>query len=285
MYLKALIQNTPWMKEILPEQRRQILESIYKLWILYLDSWRIRRKFWDRIDNIISQKEEQERRTREMRKREEQLARKFSSHDLLRVLSKHPEITDFFYHLTTEEVDSIDDSIQIWDLIDLIAILLTEWDDRKENYRRWWDIEILKHPFHAEYIPQIFDWSRNEQDNCHDNEYHNSEILDGKKHKFILIELNGRVLGHIKLNWEDTFLSYVDSRDSHWRIRLVKGGIYSISGYSKIVRKRVREQDVNYVKKLYSLKVRFLRFSDIPEVRRKIDEHVWRISQRNKIYF
>lgn len=103
---------------------------------------------------------------------------------------------------------------------------------------------------------------------------------------YILVELNGVIIGHIKLKWQKTFLSYVNAKDSDGNISLIKWWIYWISyRYVDLLDNRVADIDnYNYVFQTKEFHLFFKEISKFWKFSEKLEEHIERIWEKENIY-
>ena len=121
------------------------------------------------------------------------------------------------------------------------------------------------------------------QGNCRDNEEINNRIFTWELKKFIILKVNWTILWHIKLKWENTFISYSDKK--LWASSLNKWWIYTVDNYKEICKsKRVKDQYI-YVCNLESMNVNFLRQSEIENFDTKVENHLSNIEQSEVIEY
>lgn len=125
---------------------------------------------------------------------------------------------------------------------------------------------------------------------CRDTNSYNHQILTDAQNieiPFMLVEINSEIVGHIKLKWEKTFLSYVNAKDKNWNITLIKGGIYSIwKIYENIITEnRIDDFDKhNYIISLDKLSIDFEEISKFWYFSKKLEWHLERIWEKENIY-
>jgi len=120
---------------------------------------------------------------------------------------------------------------------------------------------------------------------CDENELINEAIFMWESNDFIAIEVDGVIIGHVKLKGEDTFISYVDSIDSKGNISLIKGGIYTLGNWNEITSIKIpATSEEVYVYRAQELDVNFLRLSLYENIDELMDNFKKQIKQHKLVY-
>ena len=113
----------------------------------------------------------------------------------------------------------------------------------------------------------------------------NRAIMANPNHKqCIYIELNGKLIGHIKLTWVKSFFSYVDMTNSQWDIVLLKGGAYSIDWYKDITSIHIKNFSQNNIYRVNKLKIKFWKLLWWKIISDLLPQHLSQISHKNNVY-
>lgn len=267
MYLRDLFYKSG-VEELWPTWRKKLLEEVPPTGILFIDAWRIRRKMDDVMEYVhlalwdnntwrkVNLAEEKVSKLQEQqRDLTLQIEEKQDAHnqDLLKkgwkIISLQATIIEL-----KDRVMKVANSINAGNKEEWIELICVPWIDLNYSGRLWV---------------------------CGDNGYYNWKILRNGDHRFIVVRVSGNILGHIKLKWEDTFLSYVDAVNEDWKRVLKKGGIYTIEWVRKIVSNiQVKDDWKIYVHDTKWANFNYMRMSRLWRRDKIIDAHRAKIESR-----
>jgi len=264
MWLKSLIQSSD-LQYLSREERRSVLENTVLSWIRTIDNFSVNKKIinllnpWNKSEQIILK-------------------------DILRTSWWIWSMKDWEF-----SVSDIWDNLGIkgitYDYISQEYFLYDYWLSSKLNFDKILDPNNISNLVDVKFVENVFGCAT-----CRDTDSYNNQILNEPNNTdvpYFLIEINWKIIWHIKLKWEKTFLSYVNAKDSNWNISLIKWWIYSVSRrYEQILKvNRIDEFNIhNYILTLDSLLIDFERISKFWYFSEKLESHLKRIWKRRNIY-
>jgi len=109
--------------------------------------------------------------------------------------------------------------------------------------------------------------------------------LSCKPYPYVYVSVNNKIVWHVKLKWEKTFLSYVNTVDKNWDLSLIKWWIYSVWNRSDFTSYQVWDiQKNNYILRQDELDLRFQRIVIMNHFSYLVDQHLENFSKKPNIY-
>lgn len=286
-YLRKLIHSS-WMERLWPTWRRHVLEEEVKpIGIHSIDNWRIKWHMDNVMNyihmalddtnigrNLISEKNEAE--TLENKKWSLQSEIEVLESDYKRKVDlyvKKEQSLENALNIRTKEIAEQHGGLDIQ--LEMMVEKVREKAKQINAKNTKKEIDLVCVPW----IKLTYSWRLWV---CGDNWKFNGKILREDDHKFILIEVNGTLLWHIKIRWEDTFLSYVNAVDENWKMILKKWGIYTIQWKNTVMKEvKVEDNGKSYICAMPWANFNYMRMSRIRRRDELIDAHVEKIINRD----